>query len=88
MSDTESTWGQEEPDSVQIVLEPQEIPDERIEAWKDEWEDLTPGERGEYLHLNEFLEEQAKMWTSRFFTEMQAENDAHHMIDEFEVNYE
>ncbi len=76
------------PESVSIVFKEKDIPDDQREEWEEDWKNLTPGERGEYLHLNEYLSVRAKEWMSEMFLEMQKHNDAHHMVEEYEVNYE
>lgn len=74
-----------EPQSVEIVLDEQEIPQERIDCWKEEWDELDMLDRPS---RSEYLEQKAIEWTREVFLNAQGHHDVHLWIDDYTVNYD
>jgi hypothetical protein len=86
MNDTDA------PTSVTVYLRDQEIPDERIKAWTDEWYDLRDEVKREHADngdaLSGWLEKRAVEWTQQVFMETQGHHDLHHWVTGYEVNFD
>jgi len=82
-----------DPTSVEIVLEPREIPEQYVEQWRDDWEQETLSSLEEKFYdipdsEDEYVELRAIEWVQDMFMNAQGHNDVHRWIDECEVNYE
>lgn len=78
------------PETVELTLEPRDIPDERVEVWTDAWESMNALEQSKHEaeSVEEYVELQAREWVRETFLNAQGHNDAHRWIDSCDVRHD